>query len=343
MKIVVKVLKGLFVFLLLIIVVSFFLPSKSHIERATVINAPAKIIFGEINNLSNWEKWSPWEHKDPNMVKTYSAKTEGVGASFSWKGNSDVGEGTMSIAESFADDSIQAIMMMQGMGKSYASFKLKKEEGGVKVIWAMDSKNADMPWDFKVPSKYFTLFADKMIGPDFEKGLADLKIASEKAAAETLIPVKHELIIETTKSMAQVIASYRMKTTLKTISGDIVNSYGRIGMFMRKNNMQQIGSPITFYHSFSPESIDMECAIPMNKMIKGEGEIKTSEMKAQNAVVAHYYGAYDKSGTAHDAIQKWAKEHNKKINGIPWEVYVTDPMLEHDTAKWLTDVYYPIE
>ena len=87
----------------------------------------------------------------------------------------------------------------------------------------------------------------------------------------------------------------------------------------------------------------MECGIPIGKMVKGEGDILVTEMKAGNAIVAHYYGAYDKTGAAHELIDKWVKDNNKKVVGPPWEVYITDPGIEKDTMKWLTDIYYPIE
>lgn len=134
-----------------------------------------------------------------------------------------------------------------------------------------------------------------------------------------------------------------MTTSEKTISGDIGNSYARIGMFMKKNNLKQNGPVLTIYHSYDPDKIDMECAIPLAKTVKGEGEVKVWEMKAGNAAKLNYYGAYDKMHDAHDAMHKWIADNNKKMNGSPWEVYVTDPGNEKDTTKWLTEIYYPFE
>ncbi len=343
MKVLKKILKGLGIFILLLIILSFFLPSKTHLERSLVINAPAEVIFGQVNNLKNWGQWSAWHKKDPNMQITFTDASEGVGASYTWKGNNDVGEGTLSISASVPNDSIQTTMQFGGMGKSYGSFKFNKEDAGTKVIWAMDSKGEDMPWYMRVPSKYFSLFMDKLVGPDFEKGLADLKTVSEKKAMETPPAGQTEMKIEATTTPSQIIASYRMMTSEKTISGDIGNSYGRIGMFMKKNNLKQNGAVLAIYHSYAPAKIDMECAVPLEKSIKGEGEIKVSELKAGNAVVGHYYGAYEKTNTAHEALHKWMDENHKKTTGSPWEVYVTDPMNEKDTAKWLTEIYYPVE
>ena len=140
-----------------------------------------------------------------------------------------------------------------------------------------------------------------------------------------------------------IFVSTKMETNNEKISSDIGMSYGKIGAFMRKNNLEQAGSVFAIYHSYSPEKIEMECGVPIAKMAKGEDDINVTEMKAGNAVVAHYYGAYAGTGAAHELLDKWIKENNKNVIGSPWEVYITDPGIEKDTLKWLTDIYYPIE
>ena len=343
MKIIKKILKWIGILILLLILVSFFLPSRSHVERSIVMNASTEIAFAQVNTLKNWEKWSPWHHIDTAMQLSYDGPESGPNAKYNWKSeNPNVGEGSLTFVSVVPNDSIHCKMEFTGMGISYSSYKFRKEENGTKVTWAMDGDGEGMPWYWKVPSKYMCLFMDKMVGPDFEKGLNSMKEVAEKAATETPA-TKTELVIEATTTTAQTIASYRMMTSEKTISGDIGNSYARIGMFMKKNKLNQNGAVLAIYHSYDATKIDMECAVQLDKTAKGEGEIKVSEMKAGNAVVAHYYGAYEKTNTAHDALHKWIGDNKKKIIGDPWEVYVTDPMNEKDTAKWLTEIYYPVE
>jgi effector-binding domain-containing protein len=107
---------------------------------------------------------------------------------------------------------------------------------------------------------------------------------------------------------------------------------------MQKNKLAQTASVLAFYHSFSPEKIDLECAIPVDKTAKSENDVNVVEFPSTNAVVAHYYGAYTGSAAAHEAIDKWVNDKKLSITGSPWEVYVTDPMMEKDTSKWLTDI-----
>lgn len=207
MKFIKKTFKVLAVLLILIILVSFFLPSTFHGERSIVIKSNPDIIFAQLNNFKNWNNWSPWDKYDPNMKKEFAEKTEGLGASYSWSGNNQVGTGNMTISTSIPNDSIQTTMNFEGMGKAYGSFKLSKAEDGTKVVWAMDSTGEGVPWYMYVPHKYFSLFMDKMVGPDFEQGLNNLKTISEKMAKEAPVVAKSEYKIEETKTTTQTVAS----------------------------------------------------------------------------------------------------------------------------------------
>ena len=92
-----KILLGIVV--LVIVLVAVFLvmvmlqPSQYHIERTATINAPAPAVFAQVNDFHKWNAWSPWADRDPNMKQTYEGQASGVGAMYSWAGNSDVGEG----------------------------------------------------------------------------------------------------------------------------------------------------------------------------------------------------------------------------------------------------------
>jgi len=112
---------------------------------------------------------------------------------------------------------------------------------------------------------------------------------------------------------------------------------------MKKNKLEIAGPVMAIYNSFSPEKIDLECAVPISKEVKGDGTVNVIKMPAGNAVMVHYYGPYMGTEAAHKAIDTYVKENNKKVTGAPWEVYITDPGVEKDTAKWLTDIYYPVE
>ena len=85
MRILRGILFSLLGLLLLLLIVSFFLPSKVNVTRSATINAPADRIFAEVNDFKNWHKWMPWSEKDPTMKFIYDATTAGKGAGYCWK------------------------------------------------------------------------------------------------------------------------------------------------------------------------------------------------------------------------------------------------------------------
>jgi effector-binding domain-containing protein len=81
----------------------------------------------------------------------------------------------------------------------------------------------------------------------------------------------------------------------------------------------------------------------VNKAGKADGDVKPGLYKGGNMVVASFYGPYEQTPAGHEAADAFIKANGKKIIGAPWECYVTDPMMEKDTAKWLTEICYPVE
>jgi effector-binding domain-containing protein len=299
-----------------------------------MINVPASVAFDQVNNFHIWPKWSYWDNIDPAMTSTYEGPESGVGAKHFWKSeHKDVGHGNITIVGSTPHSEILTDLDFEGMGISHGGWLFKDTTGGCLVTTYMEM-------DMGFFGRVFGLMMDGMLGADFEKTLAGLKKHCESLPAT---PAAKPIVIEPTTTTEQWLASYKCTTDMKHISEDIGASYGKIGEFMKKNNLEIAGPVLAIYHSFSPEKIEMECAIPISKEVKGDGTINVMKMPAGNAVVAHYYGAYEGTELAHAEIDKFVKANNKKVIGAPWEVYVTDPGVEKDTAKWLTEIYYPVE
>jgi Polyketide cyclase / dehydrase and lipid transport len=154
-------------------------PNTYHVERSTTIGAPAEGIFTRLNDLHQWEQWSPWEKIDPKMTRTYEGAATGVGAGYHWVGNSKVGEGRMTITESRPSDhlGIKLDFIKPFNSTCMVTFTLAPDGDQTRVTWAMDGDNNFM-------AKFMCIFMnmDKMVGGDFEKGLANLKSLSEAEA-----------------------------------------------------------------------------------------------------------------------------------------------------------------
>ena len=155
-------------------------PNTVHYERSAVLSAPADVIHGLVNDFRAWEPWSPWEKLDPGVQRTYGGATSGVGATYHWLGNKNVGEGKMTIVESVPGKLVRIRLefIKPFAATNEANFILSPAGGGTNVRWTMDGENLFVG---KVMSIFINM--DKMIGANFEKGLADMdKVAQGKVA-----------------------------------------------------------------------------------------------------------------------------------------------------------------
>lgn len=147
-------------------------PDAIHYERSTTIQAPPEAIFPYVNDLHRFGEWSPWEKVDPKMARSYDGPSAGVGAGYHWKGNKDIGEGTMKITGSTPNRQVLIALefISPFRASNVATFTLVPGAAGTKVTWAMDGPNLLMG---KVMGLVMNM--DKMIGGQFEQGLATLK------------------------------------------------------------------------------------------------------------------------------------------------------------------------
>lgn len=152
-------------------------PDIFSLARSITINAPADKVFPLINDYRQWTAWSPWETKDPQMKRTFSATTSGKGATYAWEGNNNVGAGNMLIVDSVPSSKLAIkLNMIKPMAASNdVTFTLTPEGTGTNVTWAMQGP---VPYFAKIIHVFFNM--DKMVGGDFETGLASLKAAAEK-------------------------------------------------------------------------------------------------------------------------------------------------------------------
>lgn len=173
-----KILIGLVALILVFVVVVALQPASFRLERSTVISAPPAAVFARVNDLHAWQEFSPWAKLDPNAKVSFSGPATGVGSAFSWAGNMEIGEGSMTIIESRPAELVRFRLdfVKPFEGTSEAAFTFRPEAGGTAVTWSMSGKN-------NFVGKAISLFMDceKMIGPQFEQGLANLKALSETA------------------------------------------------------------------------------------------------------------------------------------------------------------------
>lgn len=173
---------GFAVGILILIAVIATRPGTFRVERSTQITAPAEVVFANVNALDQWAAWSPWDKKDPNMTRTFSGPSTGVGAEYGWAGNDEVGEGKMTIVASKPAERIDIKLEFTKPFEATndTSFVFASADNNATLVtWSMEGKN-----NFMAKAAHMVMDMDKMVGGDFEKGLATLKSVSESQAQE---------------------------------------------------------------------------------------------------------------------------------------------------------------
>lgn len=158
-----------------ILIVAATRPDDFRIARTATINAPAERIFPLINDLQSFKLWSPFE-KDPAMRRDISMPSAGKGATYAWNGDRQVGSGHMTITDSSAPSQVKIDleMLTPFAASNKVEFNLVPRGSGTELTWAMAGRS---PFMMKVMGVFFS--SDKMVGGEFEKGLANLKRMTE--------------------------------------------------------------------------------------------------------------------------------------------------------------------
>jgi hypothetical protein len=170
------------VVLIAVLVLAASKPDTFVIQRTTTVKAAPGKVFPSINDFHNWAAWSPYEKLDPNMKKTFSGAASGKGAIYEWEGNSKAGTGRMEILESSSPGAaapskvtIKLDFMKPFEGHNTSEFTMSPKGDSTEVTWAMRGAS---PFMMKVMHVFVNM--DKMLGKDFEAGLANLKAVTER-------------------------------------------------------------------------------------------------------------------------------------------------------------------
>jgi hypothetical protein len=181
MKIVIGIAAVVLVLIVGILGLAAMKPDIMFVSRSAVIDAPPEVVYGYLAELRKWEKWSPWDERDPDLVRTYSGAASGLGAVYEWAGNRDVGKGRMAIIYAAEPSrlNIQLDFIEPFASTFETQFGVLPEGEGSRVTWTMHGENSFL-------SKLMSVFMDmeSMIGKDFERGLGQLKQVVETQPSE---------------------------------------------------------------------------------------------------------------------------------------------------------------
>ncbi len=332
-----NILKRILLILLIIIgvllIISFFLPSSYNVSRSVTINSSAERVYQVVLNMEESKNWSPWDDLDTNIRYTYEGENGVIGNKVSWESkNRNVGKGSMTLVGMEPNKRVDFEIAMVEYGSISSSvYTIEPEPEGVKVTWTDSGELKGFMM------KYMGLFMDKMLGEMFEKGLKNLKAYVESIPTSVMSDISQGYV------SSQNVISIRETVTSAEIGSKLGELYGQLTAFALVTGVQQVNAPLCIFHHYSSKSIEMEPAIPVNKLPDAKDNINAYVMPQRDVVSGTFTGSYDNLGAAHAEMNAWIKAKGLTINGSPWEHYVTDPGMVKDTAAWKTVIYYPVQ
>lgn len=334
MKKVLYVIIGLVV---LYVLLCLFGPAKVKVERSISINAAVPVVQNALLDFKFFqEKWSPWTALDPAMKVTYTGESGKPGSGYAWESDKkEVGKGSMEFI-ALRNDSILQKLRFDGQGDADVYLITEAEGAGTKVTWGMAF---EIGFFGRAPMLFMSM--DKMVGPDYEKGLASLKNVMESMASEPKTYNGYE--VKEINWEEKTYLGKRAKLGFDKLQAFFGDNYGKIFSELGKNKIEPLAAPSAIYWFWDEEKKETDCAavacVPNGTKVKGW---ETFTIPAANVLQIAYYGAYEKSMNAHMAMDEYMKEKSKEQVYVI-EEYVTDPMNEKDTSKWLTNIYYVLK
>jgi uncharacterized protein YndB with AHSA1/START domain len=168
-----KILLGVVGLVLALVAIGFVLPRETSFARSVEIAAPADRIYPLVSAPRAWPRWSVWNQRDPNMELGYSGTESGTGAAWSWKSKSE-GNGGMTFTAGEPGKRVSYELTFEGMSPSRGDITLEPAGTGTRVTWSMRGDMGSSPIN-----RWFGVFLERMVAPDFEGGLANLKKLAE--------------------------------------------------------------------------------------------------------------------------------------------------------------------
>jgi effector-binding domain-containing protein len=339
-----RILKKIVLFVVVLVVllagIGMLLPRSVHVERSTSIGAPPATVFALVNGYRLFNKWSPWFALDPEAQYSYEGPDFGAGAKMAWaSAKKDVGSGSQKIVESRPNEMVRTELDFGDQGLATAQFNLSREGEGTTVTWGLDADMGAGPI-----GRWFGLMMDRMVGKDYEKGLAGLKTLAESLPKTDFAGLVVEPVEVQPVTIVFVPAS--SATDDQAIVAAIGGAFEKVGMFMAKNGLRQDGAPITINTKWDASGYGFEAAIPVDrapdKPVAAGSPVQIKQTYGGRALKVVHKGAYRGMEATYNQLLAWMAAYGYESAGSPWDEYVSDPGNTAE-ADLVTNILMPVK
>ncbi|MCF8461387.1 MAG: GyrI-like domain-containing protein [Flavobacteriales bacterium] len=314
------------------VIVAAVAPSSLVVEKSISVNAPASAVFNEVNCFDKWPAWSAWDAMDSTMANEYSENPCGLDAWNSWVGDNS-GVGKQVILEVTPNEYIKTSLVFgDDPAVQTAEWFFEEVDGVTKVTWNFIGSEVSF---FKRPGN---LIGEYFVSSAYVASLAALKEVAEAApeVEESAYEIK-EVELEEVKYL--LVSGDVKPADIGAFYGE---KFGLIMGYLTDKKVEMGGHPSGLFYSWTDTLAKMSAAIPVASDVVGTKDMEFRVVAATRGLQIDYYGAYDKTEAAHYAMDDYLGANGLELVGAVREVYVTDPMSEPDTSKWLTQIIYPV-
>lgn len=329
----------------LFIILGLMGPKTFRVERSAVIQAPTEVVFNRVGKLSEMKNWGPWQEMDKDQVQRIEGTDGTVGAVWAWEGDT-VGKGMQEIVAIEPNKSVRTkLTFLEPMeAVNEGTYDLESMGDSTRITWGLEGENGFVG---RVMGVFMDM--DKMLGPDFEKGLSNLKGLAEsdaKAIAEQKARMVDGFEVNVAERPAMWYLGERKRVKWSNMEAFFGSTFGKAMGILQAAGVEPAGAPSGLFYEWNEakQEADMLAGIPVSASTKDKLKGMTLvEVPAGKAYTIDHYGPYANTEKAHIAIDKKIKADGATLGDVVLEEYITDPGTEPDTAKWLTRVVYTIK
>jgi effector-binding domain-containing protein len=320
--------------------IGMLLPRHVYVERSIVIDAPAATVYVLIDGFTQFHKWSPWAALDPNAKYSWEGPAYGVGAKQSWVGDpATVGSGSQEIIEVKPYEMVKSHLDFGKQGVATAQFTLVPDATGTKVTWGLDSDMGAGPI-----GRYFGLMMDRMIGKDYEKGLANLKTLAESLPKTDFADL--EVTPGTVQSVSVAYASAQSSKQSAAIGEAMGVAFTKVVAFMKAHKLTRLGPPIAIYTRWDEAGCGFDAAIPVEKgpakPIPKESPVQVRPTYGGRVLKIVFKGPYTGMPAINTKLTAYMAARGYESAGPPWDEYVSDPTTT-PLPDLKTNIYQPVK
>lgn len=339
-----KVLKRLLIaavaIVVLVVVIGLLLPRTRHLERSIEIDAPASVVFAQINGFRHFNDWSPFMAVMPEASYAFEGPDYGVGSKLSWEAAEPEAEvGSQTIVASTSYERVDIELDLGAQGEAQSAFLLQKANGGTRLTWTFDTD-----FGLDIPARYWGIFLDRQLGPLYAQGLANLKRIAESLPNVDWSDIEIDITVVPSTTIAYATGNSSADPT--EISAALAATYGQVLGFVSTNGLQLAGQPFAITNYWDDRGWGFDAGVPVSGTpTRGAGPdsmVRMGETYGGRVVRAVHVGPYTDLASTYAKVEAFIVAHKLQKNGRPWDVFVSDPGNVPQN-ELITEVNFPVK